>query len=70
MRKDSECPNLELDRLAKISHAIKDITITNESYRYYDDVKKAFVYLDPLPPPPTWETQTVITTAYLTRASS
>ena len=51
MRKDSECPNLELDRLAKISHAIKDITITNESYQYYDDVKKAFVYLDPLPPP-------------------
>ena len=51
MRKDSECPNLELDRLAKISHAIKDITITNESYRYYNDVKKAFVYLDFSPPP-------------------
>ena len=47
MRKDSKCPNLELDRLAKISHAIRDITITNEPYQYYSDVKKAFVYLDP-----------------------
>ena len=47
MRKFSKCPNIDSDRLVKTSHAIKNITITNESYTHYGDVKNAFVYLDP-----------------------
>ena len=47
MRKESKCPNLDIERLLKISSAIRDLTITNESFEYYDDVKDAFVYLDP-----------------------
>lgn len=47
MRKDSKCPNLDLDRLLRISLAIQDITITNESFEYYKDVKDGFIYLDP-----------------------
>ena len=48
MREDSKCPNLDLDRLLRISMAIQDITITNESFEYYEDVQNGFVYLDPL----------------------
>jgi len=47
MRKDSKCPNLDFERLIETSNAIRDITITNESYQHYSDVKKSFVYLDP-----------------------
>ena len=47
MRKDSKCPNLNLEQLAKISTAIQDLMITNESFEHYEDVKDGFVYLDP-----------------------
>lgn len=47
MRKDSKCPNLNSEQLALISTAIRDLTITNESFEYYDDVRYGFVYLDP-----------------------
>ena len=47
MRKDSKCPNLNLEQLAKISTAIQDLVITNESFEHYEDVKGGFVYLDP-----------------------
>ena len=47
MRKQSKCPNLELEHLSNISRIIKNITITNESYLNYEDVSKGFLYLDP-----------------------
>lgn len=47
MRKYTKCPGLNYTSMAKISNAIKDITITNEEYRAYDSIKDAFVYLDP-----------------------
>ena len=47
MRKDSKCPNLNLEQLAKISAAIQDLVITNESFEHYEDVKDGLVYLDP-----------------------
>ena len=47
MRKGSRCPSLDFEGLARTSYAIRDITITNESYQQYGDVKKSFVYLDP-----------------------
>ena len=47
MRKDSRCPDLNFDRLTSVSEAIKDITITNESYEQYSETRGSFVYLDP-----------------------
>ena len=47
MRKQAKCPNLEQEYLSRISKAIEDMTITNESYECYEDEKKGFVYLDP-----------------------
>ena len=47
MRKQSKCPNLELEHLLDVSKIIKDITITNESYGYFENVSKEFLYLDP-----------------------
>ncbi len=47
MRKDSKCPNLNLEQLARISAAIQDITITNENFEYYGGIGDGFVYLDP-----------------------
>ena len=47
MRKNSKCPGLELSRLEWISTTIQRLTITNESYEWYRDIRNAFIYLDP-----------------------
>ncbi len=47
MRKDSRCPDMDLEHLRRTSDIIKDMTITNESYEFYDDTRESFVYLDP-----------------------
>ncbi len=47
MRKDSKCPNLDVGQFMRISDAIREMTITNESFEHYVDVHDGFVYLDP-----------------------
>ena len=47
MRKVAKCSSLSEERLCSISAAIRDITITNNDYADFSDMRDAFLYLDP-----------------------
>lgn len=47
MRKNVKCSNMSLERLTMASKIISQMKITNEDYKYFEDEKNGFFYLDP-----------------------
>ena len=47
MRKSARCPSLSEERLRTISDAVRGMAITNKNFEEFQDVKRAFLYLDP-----------------------
>lgn len=47
MRKNSKCPMIDKDQFLYLSSLIQDLKIHNESFEYFEDAKKSFLYLDP-----------------------
>ena len=47
MRKNAPCPKIKLNDIMNLSDTIKHLTIKNESYENFHDLKQKFIYLDP-----------------------
>ena len=47
MRKGTRCPALDSDRLRRISRRIRNMRVTNETFERFEDIRDAFLYLDP-----------------------
>lgn len=47
MRKSARCPSLSEERLRAISDAVRGMAITNKNFEEFQDIRDAFLYLDP-----------------------
>ncbi len=47
MRKGARCPRVDLEALLDLSNTIRNLTVTEEDFAHYADVRDGFVYLDP-----------------------
>ncbi len=47
MRKSARCPSLSEERLRTISDAVRGMAITNKNFEEFQDIRDAFLYLDP-----------------------
>lgn len=47
MRKNTPCPKIKRDDIINISQVLKHLTIKNESYENFINLKQKFIYLDP-----------------------
>lgn len=47
MRINSKCPMIDKEQFLHLSSLIQDLKIYNESFEYFESVKKSFLYLDP-----------------------